>query len=480
MCFAHAVIIVIATMTHMKYLLYLSLLGIVLSSCQSDEEKVHQIISDITNNTEFNGVAYVEYNGEIIFNQQINSIPEQLEAPSSNSKLHLASLSKLFTELTIIRLTEEGLIELDSTIDTYLKIFRPSFGNKITVRQLLKMKSGLPRELNETDLTKGVELNNEGFAGPFLDSIPDFELEFTPGSTESYSNLNYWLLGSIIESVTGKNMEDALTDYLFTPLDMENSGWEKTSTTSIPAYIKNGDGWHIDSTKYGPRYASGGFYSSLNDLLKLVKAIRSKDFLTPKGHAILFDKVQQKVEVYGALPAYTNMFICDLENDFTMIVLNNIGISNLEAMSSLKNQVAAVFNINYASGHAKNTVVLNSLNNLSDTVRLEYGMKQWITAIASENETEIFEVFNRFSTEQEDRNDPTWAEIVKAKKTLPNFRPAGFRWITDEKPGGLEVWYICDTGEKVAFLWIPDKNEPDKISTLMISPDDMEWMGQQF
>ena len=77
-------------------------------------------------------------------------------------------------------------------------------------------------------------------------------------------------------------------------------------------------------------------------------------------------------------------------------------------------------------------------------------------------------------------SDPTWTEIKGLRERLKGFKPAGFRYVTSGEPQGIEVWFISDGPEKIAFLWIPSRNDSNKVKDLFIKPDDMEWMNKSF
>lgn len=450
-------------------------------SCQTKEEKLKESITQITTNAGFNGIIHLSHNNEILFQQAIHNRTTSLPVLDEHTPIYLASLTKLFTTLSILRLAENGKIDLDASISNYRKNFRPSFGQQITIRQLLNMTSGLPRELDETNSLKGVLYDKDGFAGPFLDTMPDFSLAFEPGSQQTYSNLNFWLLGSVIEAVTQQNLNDAFSYLLFTPLNMTNSGLFNPSQTPILGYISKENQWIKDTTNYTKRYASGGCYASIADLILLADAIKSKILFSEKLQAELYHSSTSVVEVYGSLPGFTNLFICDLESDYTLIVLNNVGITDLKQMTLLKNEICQILDIDLPTSPKSKKVALRPITTLSDSIPLEASMKQWVRAIEAQDKEAIFQILEKNApTGEMKRTDPTWEEIITVSKMLPNFRVAGYRWLETEAPAGLEVWFECDGEAKLAFLWITDEGNTNKISALMVKPDDMEWLGRQY
>jgi len=159
------------------------------------------------------------------------------ESPSPQTPFFIGSLTKSFTALAVMQLVEAGKVELDAPIQRYLPWFRvadpqascqtPAFapersaGASVTVRHLLNQTSGLPGSLGLANLAD-------------LDSRPDaterqaralstLKLTRPVGSAFEYSNLNYNLLGLIIEAASGESYADYVQRHVFDPLKMRHS-----------------------------------------------------------------------------------------------------------------------------------------------------------------------------------------------------------------------------------------------------------------
>jgi len=439
------------------------------------------LLSDISDQTEFNGLAYVEKDNKVLFNDILSSSKLVLEIPDNDSKIYLASLTKLFTEITVLKLIEEDRISLSGTISDYRANFQPSYGKVLTLENLLKMSSGLPRELNGENLTNSLKFNGGGFAGAFLDTIPNIELSFEPESNYKYSNLNYWLLGAIVEEVTGLNLDQAYSKYIFNPLEMNNSGYFLEEENNINGYKKENDNWVLDKANYKSRYASGGAYSSLQDLVKLSKALRGTDFFNDDSLDYLFGE-NQTLEVYGSLPSYTNMIYINRKENVTIIVLNNIGVPDLNKMSDIKNGIEQILGLATQKNQSpKNKITLLNTSVLDKDIPIEKALKNWSIAILEGDKNKMLNIFNNNADNEGlmDINDPTWDELIRIKNEWPNFRVYGYRWVENEKPSGIELWLRCDGNQRVALQWIMD-NKDAKIKGLFVKPDNMTWLGQKF
>lgn len=139
------------------------------------------------------------------------------------------STGKSITALAIMQLVEAGKIKLDAPVQTYLPWFRVAdekASEVITVRQLLNMTSGIPKSIGQeqianTDLSDSAIENN-------VRALAKIELIAPPGKQFEYSNANYVTLGMIIQAVTGQSYETYIEEYIFQPLDMQNSFTSKT------------------------------------------------------------------------------------------------------------------------------------------------------------------------------------------------------------------------------------------------------------
>jgi CubicO group peptidase (beta-lactamase class C family) len=124
----------------------------------------------------------------------------------------IGSLSKSFTALGVMQLVEAGKLNLDAPVHTYLPWFRlkdPAASRTITVRHLLNQTSGLP--------------TSAGFFTPDADSLSRTDLAHPVGRVYEYSNLNYRILGMLVEAVTGKTYAAYIQEHLLEPLQMHST-----------------------------------------------------------------------------------------------------------------------------------------------------------------------------------------------------------------------------------------------------------------
>jgi CubicO group peptidase (beta-lactamase class C family) len=146
------------------------------------------------------------------------------EAPTPQTPFIICSLTKSFTALAVMQLVEAGKIDLDAPVQRYLPWFHvadPQASAQITVRHLLNQTSGLSQTAGMIPLADfddspdATERQARGLA--------TFALTRPVGSVFEYSNMNYNLLGLVIEAVSGETYADYIQSHIFTPLEMSHS-----------------------------------------------------------------------------------------------------------------------------------------------------------------------------------------------------------------------------------------------------------------
>jgi CubicO group peptidase (beta-lactamase class C family) len=133
----------------------------------------------------------------------------------------LASVSKSFTALGVLLLEDDGLIDLDTPVQHYLPDFQLADprASEITVRQLLNQTSGLPGTFSEPLIFH----QGDDAMEQMVASLDHVRLNQPPGSSFEYADINYCLLGALIERVTGMTFEDYMEQKIFVPLGLSHT-----------------------------------------------------------------------------------------------------------------------------------------------------------------------------------------------------------------------------------------------------------------
>ncbi len=188
--------------------------------------------------------------------------------------LRAGSVTKQFTAAAIMLLAEQGQLALTDEIEKHLSDY-PNHGRHITIQNLLTHTSGI-RNYTELPqfgsvLKKDVSVND---AIAFFKGAP---LQFQPGRRFSYSNTNYFLLGAIIEKVSGISYQDFMQQQVFRPLQMHSTEIESAASPVSTAIGYTQDRNGINKVPYYSMswpFAAGAMRTSVDDLVRWDNAIR--------------------------------------------------------------------------------------------------------------------------------------------------------------------------------------------------------------
>jgi CubicO group peptidase (beta-lactamase class C family) len=184
-------------------------------------------------------------------------------------------------------------LKLDVPISNYLPDYPKKNGDIITLHHLLTHTSGIPNMTSFPGFFKNVSRNGYSPA-ELVKMSADSTLEFKPGDRFAYSNSGYLLLGYIIEKVTGKSYEQVLQENIFTPLKMNDTGYDHHETllkNRARGYEKNGRSYvNSPFLDMSVPYAAGSMYSTVEDLHLWDQALYGNQLLRKENMDLLFAK----------------------------------------------------------------------------------------------------------------------------------------------------------------------------------------------
>jgi CubicO group peptidase (beta-lactamase class C family) len=218
-------------------------------------------------------------NGKVVKMKGYGLASIEFNAPVTlDTVFEIGSVSKQMTAAGIMLLVQDGKVNLDEKVSTYLPN-TPEVWNDVTVRHLLTHTSGIK---SYTSLS-GFELSRRVKIDGFIKQLSEHPLEFTPGEKNIYSNSGFNLLAYIIETQSGKPYMEFMRTRMFTPLGMTKTG-DRDPQFIIP-FRANGYEWRID--RYTGRDGSltdlmgaGSIISTIGDMVKWDAALRGDKFLT--------------------------------------------------------------------------------------------------------------------------------------------------------------------------------------------------------
>lgn len=266
----------------------------IVSQAQTISTEIDDLVMGYAKQRQFNGTVLVSKNGVVIHSKGYGFANFETQSPAeTDTKYRLASVTKQFTAMAVMQLVEQGKISLTGTISDYLPDYPSATGKKVTVHHLLTHTSGIPSYTGFPGFMQK-SVRDPYQPQDFIKFFKDSSLQFTPGESFAYNNSAYFLLGVIIEKVTGKSYADVIDEQIFKPLGMKNSGYDahaRLLRKRASGYQMNGsqlvNAPYIDMTI---PYAAGSLYSTVEDLFiwdttlyteKLVKRSTMDKIFTP-------------------------------------------------------------------------------------------------------------------------------------------------------------------------------------------------------
>jgi CubicO group peptidase (beta-lactamase class C family) len=318
---------------------------------QQQVQKIDGLLKQYYDYGQFNGSILVADKGKIIYEKGFGMANMEWSIPNQpDTKFRIGSITKQFTATLILQLIEEDKIKLDGKLSDYLADYRKDTGERVTIHQLLNHTSGIP------DYTNRREFFAENSRNPY--SVPDFvkkfasgDLEFEPGSKFNYSNSGYSVLGAIIEKVTGKSYETVLTERIFKPLGMTNSGYDHHATLiqkRASGYQKSPHGFvNAPYLDMSIPYAAGSIYSTVEDLYKWDQSLHEGKILSADSRKLMFTpglgnygygaritdqpigKTNQKTKFIGhggGINGFNSLITRAVDKRQTVIILDNVSL----------------------------------------------------------------------------------------------------------------------------------------------------------
>lgn len=196
------------------------LLSVLPTEVGAKTESLEKILTEALQDSAWpGGVLLAAKDGKIFIHQAFGH--HTIEGKHQNRTddiFDLASITKVIgTTSAVMKLTEEGRLDLDENVSTYLPTFRGIKTDKssVTIRHLITHTSGLPPFKHYFKMRDGIDAR--------IDSILRTELEYSVGENTVYSDIGLITLGKVIEKIVGKSMDDYLKKSVFDPLNMTSS-----------------------------------------------------------------------------------------------------------------------------------------------------------------------------------------------------------------------------------------------------------------
>ncbi|MHC5540259.1 serine hydrolase domain-containing protein [Singulisphaera rosea] len=343
-----------------------------LSHARAEGPGLDAVARDYAKSHEFHGTILVERQGVTLYRESFGLAEREFDIPvQDDTKFKVASITKSFTSVLILQLSEQGKLELDAPFKRYLPGYPGAGADTITIHQLLNHTSGLG---NYDTMLPEVELEKRGLdlyqlphtTDQLLDKHARSKIANEPGKKFDYNNADYVILGKVIEALAGKPYDVVVTERILAPLGMTETGmtrhhqitkklartyWRpkgsREMTNDWPFYYEN---W----------YAAGGMYSTATDLRKFADALFGGKLLKPDSLSRMLKpglddygygawisnreiggKPDRVFERFGSIQGANCILSHVMNADITVILLSNTNVTDLGDFAAVLSKAAA-------------------------------------------------------------------------------------------------------------------------------------------
>jgi CubicO group peptidase (beta-lactamase class C family) len=245
--------------------------------------RMDQVVQSHLPDHQFMGSVLVARGGDVLLSKGYGSADLEWDIPNApDTKFRLGSLTKQFTAASILLLAERGKLNLQDPVKKYLPDAPPAW-DKITIFHLLTHTSGIPNFTSFPDYRKLEPFPTT--AEQLVARFRDKPLEFDPGEKWNYSNSGYVLLGYLIEKITGDSYQKFISENIFAPLGMKDSGYDSNAAIlphRASGYSRGPGG--LENASYinmTVPLSAGGLYSTTQDPLKWEQGLFGGKVLQP-------------------------------------------------------------------------------------------------------------------------------------------------------------------------------------------------------
>lgn len=319
---------------------------------QNEAARIDTLLNAYTNLSQFNGSALVAAKGKILLSKGYGYRDAATGVLNDeHSIFQLGSVTKQFTSAVILKLQEEHKLSVSDKLSKYFPAYPK--GDSITIKELLTHTAGIYNYTNDQDFMKN-EITKPKTREQMMALFENKPLDFSPGTSWSYSNSGYSMLGYIIEKVTKASYEEAVRNYIFSPLKMTHSGFDFTDLKSADKttgyFVLNTHDTMkapiVDSTV---SFSAGAIYSTTGDLYRWSQALENNTILSASeqteaytpvknnyGYGWGIDSINGKTRVghNGGIPGYITTISRIPADDVTIILLSNASNQIIQKISN--------------------------------------------------------------------------------------------------------------------------------------------------
>jgi CubicO group peptidase (beta-lactamase class C family) len=323
----------------MKKMIFLLILPVFVSAQKNYSLELDKYVQAQMSVKGFSGAVLVMKQNAVLLKKAYGLADREWNIPNTtDTKFRIGSITKQFTAACILQLVEQGKLNLDDRLNKFIPGFPK--GDSVTIHMLLNHTSGIA---SYTDLPEFNKIATQTWGNDSMISFfKNRNYNFSPGTKFQYNNSGFFLLGSIIEKISGQSYENYLRNNILNELGMMNTGVDRLDTVlqmRARGYSKvKGKYVNADYISLAWPYSAGILYSTLDDMYKWDRALyqtsilsvssKQKMFTPGKsnyGYGIAIDSLEKHLRIWhnGGIPGFVSNISRYVNDDICIIVLSN-------------------------------------------------------------------------------------------------------------------------------------------------------------
>lgn len=327
-------------------ILIVSLLGATSAGFAQDIARMDAVVQSFVSNGTFSGAVLVARGSDVVFTKGYGLAHAELKvANSAATRFRVASITKQFTAAAILLLEERGQLTLDDPVKKHLPN-APASWDGMTIFHLLSHTAGFQGLATPPPARVPIESPDRSLEG-FVTAAMKHPLEFVPGATFNYTNSGYFVLGYLIEKLSGHSYDRFIQENMLTPLGLNDTGLASVANIDARARFYNTSPRGPVESELPDRVvpnSAAGFYSTAADLLRWQTALYGGKVVSPAS----LEKMTTRSKGDYGLGVYVRSVA-------GRTVFNHGGgapaFANLSYFPDSRTSVAILGNINVSPGH---------------------------------------------------------------------------------------------------------------------------------
>ncbi|GHA40310.1 serine hydrolase domain-containing protein [Photobacterium aphoticum] len=300
------------------------------------QQKLDEYIHHLNSYGRFSGNVLIAQNNDVVYEKSIGYADVKLKRPINKDNLFkVGSITKQITAVTILRLHEQGKLDIDKPVDKYFPKLKD--GKNITIAMLLNHTAGLYRDPSLREYDKSCSSKT------LVNNTVSKSRVYAPSKMFNYNNASYYLLGDIIEQVTGQDYEDYVTTEILRPLGMKDSSMKLTLSFQLAKSYELSGLVDAHITPPGCAWSAGELITTARDLLVWSRSLNTGQIISRDLVARMYD---QQYGVFneeiggtsyfihqGEIDGFKAVLIQEPKTNLTVIALSNLFNTNIDLLS---------------------------------------------------------------------------------------------------------------------------------------------------